>query len=172
MNNEIFEAPWSRQLKWITALSSALLLGIPLVILARIPQAEMAWRSGMVLLPLAILATCAFFAIRGYVIDSNALLICRPGWKTRISLQGLQEVAADPKAMDGSIRVFGNGGLFCFAGLYRNSRLGRYRAFATDQARAVVLKFPGRTLVVTPGDPQKFVAALESNKKTDRETNR
>ncbi len=52
--------------------------------------------------------------------------------------------------MKGSIRTFGNGGLFCFSGRFRNRKLGSYRAFATDPKLAVVLRFPDKIVVVTP----------------------
>ncbi|SDZ87359.1 PH domain-containing protein [Microbulbifer marinus] len=156
-----YQAPWSRQLKWITALTSVILLGIPLLLLDKAPQAESRLYTVAILLPPAIFVLSALFAIRGYRIERTALLILRFGWHTRIPLQGLTSAEADPEAMHGSIRLFGNGGLFGFTGLYRNSKLGRYRAFATDSSRAVVLHFPERTLVVTPDRPAQFAAALQ-----------
>lgn len=158
--NYEFKAPWSRQLKWVTGLSSAVLLGIPLLVLARAPQAESAWASGMVWFPLALLALSALFAIRGYRLQGDKLLILRPGWTTRIPLAELQSAEVDAEAMAGSIRVFGNGGLFGFIGLFRSGKLANYRAFATDPALAVVLRFPARTLVITPDRPQKLVSLL------------
>jgi hypothetical protein len=59
--------------------------------------------------------------------------------------------------MRGSLRLLGNGGLFSFSGEFWNRRLGRYRALATDPSRAVVLRYPGRTIVITPHDPQQFI---------------
>jgi hypothetical protein len=66
--------------------------------------------------------------------------------------------------MDRSIRISGNGGLFVFCGLFRNSKLGVYRAFCTDASHAVVLRFPDRTIVVTPAQPEKFVNAIKELK--------
>ncbi|MFN7139357.1 MAG: PH domain-containing protein, partial [Limisphaerales bacterium] len=87
-------------------------------------------------------------------------LIHRLGWVTKFNLGELQSFAADPTAMDGSIRLFGNGGLFAFTGLFRNKKLGNYRAFATDPKRAVVLRLKERVIVVTPDDPFRFVEVL------------
>ena len=42
-------------------------------------------------------------------------------------------------------------------GFFRNRTLGRYRAYATDPGRAVVLVLGGRTVVVTPGEPRIFL---------------
>jgi hypothetical protein len=38
--------------------------------------------------------------------------------------------------------------------------LGRYRAYATDASKSVVLKFGDKNIVVTPDDPKAFVEAL------------
>ena len=159
-HNIQFKAPWSRQLKWLTALVTLLLLGLPLILLSKAPQAYSALYAVSIWLPPAILVLGALFAIRGYAIDGQTLWILRPGWKTRIALQDLREAEAKPDAMRSSTRIFGNGGLFGFIGLFRNSTLGRYRAFATDNANCVVLRFPERTIVVTPGRPEQFVAAI------------
>jgi len=156
-----FRAPWSRQLRWLTALTSALLLGLPLVLMPRAPAGHHPLFAVAVWLPPAILALSALFAIRGYAVAGRELWILRPGWKTRFDLAQLQGAEVKPGAMQGSIRLFGNGGLFGFIGLFRNSPLGRYRAFATDAGNCVVLRFAERTLVVTPERPQQFVAALE-----------
>ena len=59
--------------------------------------------------------------------------------------------------MRGSVRVFGNGGLFSITGRFWNRKLGWYRAYATDPSRAVVLRYPKRTVVITPHDPQHFI---------------
>ncbi len=67
-----------------------------------------------------------------------------------------------PTAMAGSLRIAGNGGLFSFTGWFWSRRLGRYRAFVTDPARSVVLKFSDRTVVVSPDVPEEFVAALRA----------
>ena len=63
--------------------------------------------------------------------------------------------------MDGSIRV-GNGGLFVFSGYFWTRALGWFRLYGNDiLGRAVLLDFGDRKVVITPGDPQAFVAAAE-----------
>ncbi|HXZ86218.1 MAG TPA: PH domain-containing protein, partial [Myxococcota bacterium] len=72
------------------------------------------------------------------------------------------EVRADAQAMTGSMRLFGNGGLFSFTGLFQSRTLGRYRAFVTDPARAVVLRTARRVVIVSPAEPQAFVEAARA----------
>ena len=111
------------------------------------------------LLPLVVVA-CALFTVRGYRIEGHALLIDRLLWATRIPLNGLLTVSIEPRAMRGSVRTCGNGGLFSFTGLYWNRNLGHYRAFVTDLNHTVVLRFVTRTVVVSPDRPEEFVREL------------
>jgi hypothetical protein len=156
-----YSAPWGGLLKAMTLFCAVILLGIPATVLIQTGRVPLP-----TLLPPAVLIAAAFFMIRGYELRPGRLAVKRLGWESRIDLAGLQSAEFDPSAMSGSIRTFGNGGLFCFAGWFRNKKLGSYRAFATDSARSVVLKFPKRTLVVTPGDPEAFVNALSKNSET------
>ena len=62
-----------------------------------------------------------------------------------------------------AFRTLGIGGPFAFVGRYWSRRLGGFTAYATDRSRSVVmLRWPGRTVVVTPDDPGTFVAAVEA----------
>ncbi len=53
-----------------------------------------------------------------------------------------------------------NGGLFSVTGWYWKRRMGHFRAYVTHLGRTVVLRFEDRTVVLSPGDPAGFVAAL------------
>jgi hypothetical protein len=109
------------------------------------------------LLPLAIICGGALFTIRGYTVTPDAILVHRLFWTTRLPLAGLQSAQFEPDAMRRSLRMFGNGGLFSFTGFFRNKALGTYRAFVTDPRKIVVLHFPRRTVVISPGSPKEFV---------------
>jgi hypothetical protein len=91
---------------------------------------------------------------------ADALWVQRLVWRTRLPLAGLQSAQLVPDAMQRSLRTFGNGGLFSFTGFYRNRALGAYRAFVTDPHRTVVLRFPDRTVVVSPSEPETFIQDL------------
>jgi len=156
-----FAAPWGRLLKGMSSGVVVLMVGI----------AAMAVIDGsgllILLLPLSLILALPFI-IRGYAISKNMLVIKRLRWETKFSLEDLQSLEVDPKAMKGSIRLCGNGGLFSFTGLYRNKALGNYRAFINDWKNTVVLRFPKRTIVVSPDDPTGFVKAINgSTRKED-----
>jgi len=114
------------------------------------------------LLPLAILAGGLLFVVRGYAFEDGGLVVERLLWQTPIGLGGLERAWHDPKAMCRSIRLFGNGGLFAVTGIFRNARLGNYRAFVTDPKKAVVLRFASRTVVISPADPRALLDHLRT----------
>jgi hypothetical protein len=112
------------------------------------------------LLPLVLLFGTALFTIRGYSIASDCILVHRLLWSTRLPRAGLESAQAEPDAMRGSLRTFGNGGAFSFTGFYYNKRLGSYRAYVTDPQRTVVLRYANRRVVLSPATPEDFVRDL------------
>lgn len=159
-NGAAFDAPWGRIVTVVTLLATTLLLALPVFLGFTLPE-DRAWlRLGAMALPLTILAGTTPFMVRGYTLEGQTLLVHRLFWSTRVELAGFQSAVADPDAMRGSIRLFGNGGLFAISGLFRNKKLGIYRAFVTDPKRCVVLRVADGTLVVSPDRPGDFVQAV------------
>ena len=148
-----YKAPWSTSLIVISTLATVSCLGIAIGV-AWSSRGILLW---IALLPLAIVCGAALFTVRGYTVTSNAILLHRLFWTTRLPLAGLRSAQFEPGAMRWSIRTFGNGGLFSFTGFFRNKALGTYRAFVTDPSRSVVLRFSKRTVVVSPAAPEEFV---------------
>jgi hypothetical protein len=156
-----FRATWSTLLRIISVAAS--LLCVKIAIDERHALASGDFRSldfWSGLLPLALLIGAALCTVRGYSITPDAILIHRLCWKTKISRQGLESVEYQPGILRRSIRTFGNGGFFSFNGWCYNSKLGSYRAYATDIHRTVVLRLSGKTIVLTPDEPERFVSEL------------
>jgi hypothetical protein len=152
-----YRAPWSITLIVISSAATAICIGVAITLLKE-NQESMRWLAA---LPILTVVGAAFFNIRGYVIVPEAVLIRRLFWRTRLPLADLQAVRFIPNVMRGSIRTFGNGGLFSFCGFYRNKFLGRYRAWVTNFGGTVVLRFASRTIVVSPDTPEQFVRELD-----------
>jgi hypothetical protein len=108
----------------------------------------------------AVILPSLFLGVNGYSIRDGKLMIHRLGWATKFDLSKLSGFESNPRALMGSTRLFGNGGLFCCIGYYRNEILGRYRAYVTDTAKCVVLEFGENKIVISPDDPEVFVEAL------------
>ncbi len=157
MNFSTFNAPWGKTLRWMSGFSCVIILAAVIPLSLKIKSENLRWLPA---LPLLILPVAALFAIRSYAIEPNVLAIRRLLWTTRLPLSGLQSAELSPNAMRGSVRLFGNGGMFSITGLYRNRALGNYRAFVTDLTKTVVLRFPKHTFVISPEKPEQFVAEI------------
>lgn len=151
-------APWSTSLKGTSVLATGICVGVGFLLATREGPAGrlaawlMVWLVGGALL----------FTVRGYWIVGDAIRVRRLFWSTRLPLEGLRAVENDPKAMQNSLRTFGNGGFFAFTGRFHNERLGGFRAYVTDPARAVVLRYGDRIVVVSPAVPDEFVRDVEA----------
>jgi polyferredoxin len=158
-----FGAPWSRSLKTGSAVAVVVLVAVTAAGIFLMPTRVPIARLTMIVLPMALLALAFVSMVSGYTLDSTTLTVKRPFWTTVIPLSALVSVAGDAEAFKGSVRLFGNGGFFSFTGLFWNRKLGCYRAFATDPARAVVLKFAKRTIVITPDDTLHFIVRIRTH---------
>lgn len=151
----------------MTVITTAVLLSVALSEWREIAALQIGaiefWLS---ILPLLIVVGAALFTIRGYSVTNDAILIHRLFWDTKLSRQGLLSADLDPDAFRGAMRTFGNGGLFGFMGWYQSSHLGSFRAFATDSARTVVLRYAENAVVVTPDQPDRFVQDLSQDRGT------
>lgn len=106
------------------------------------------------------------FAFRpvGYVVTKEELMIRRPVLNVCIKRADIKSVELISKnEIGGSIRIFGVGGLFGYYGSFTNFSLGRMTWYATRRDRLVLLKTTnGKKIIITPDDPDKFVAELSS----------
>jgi hypothetical protein len=158
---KIYQAPWGNALIVVSSLLVVLCVAnvVAFHFLLREEPKEMVLLAQWTL-PAIVLA-CLPFMIRSYAITEDAILIRRLFWTTRLDRAGLKSAEVIPKAMSKSLRTCGNGGGFSFTGWYWSKPLGFYRAFVTDLNRRVVLRFEKRTVVVSPGESEDFVAELK-----------
>jgi hypothetical protein len=158
-----FSAPWSHSLRVLTTAAVALLLALMLIGLLVGPRQSWVWRMAMVGVPLVVLVGSLLFMVRGYVLTESQIEVQRLGWSTVLPFAGLAAVSGEPQGLRGSLRLFGNGGLFGISGWFWNRRIGRFRAYATDPERAVLLRYrDGRKVLVTPHDVQHFIVRVRN----------
>ena len=146
-----YRARWSGLLKSISLGVTVLLLTLTAVVPFPGP-----------LLLIALLVGTGAFAVYGFTIQDDEILIHRTGWSYRLDVSDLVRARAEPHATLGSIRTFGNGGMYGFTGKFHNHILGSYRAWMTNSDDTVVLEFEDRTVVISPEDPVAFVAELHA----------
>ncbi len=157
-----FNAPWGTLLKVFSFLATLLLVGVFGGMIFSGRASTLVTMILYSLIPLLTLSISLLFTVRGYSISENTFRIRRLMWYTDIDISMLQSVEYDPKAMTGSIRTFGNGGLFSFSGRYKSGKLGSFKAYVTDFNNCVTIKTSGLTLVVSPENPDLFVTILRN----------
>jgi Bacterial PH domain len=165
-----FSAPWSRSVRVATVASVAGLLVMVLAGVFAGPRQLAVLRGALVGVPLAVLLATLPFMVRGYVLTESHIEVRRLGWSSVLPLAGLIAVTGQPEGFSGSVRLFGNGGLFGISGWYWNRRIGRFRAYATDPGRMVLLRYrDGSQVVVTPHDVQHFIVRVKTLAKMSTE---
>ncbi len=91
-------------------------------------------------------------------IEENVLVLGRK----RFPMVGLLSIERDPEVLRRAIRVFGNGGLGSIRGFFWSKRMGKFYAFLTGTDHAVVLRWPGNVVAVSPSDTEFFIYTAKS----------
>jgi hypothetical protein len=162
-----FEMPWDRTLRITTGFFVLLLLGVGLGVPA------VAWRAAggepsvlpaLALPLLAVVVTLPLawaLAPRALAVGGGEVRVERPLRPVVIPLAALRAVGRLPREAEGGLlRTFGSGGAFGYYGRYWSRRLGAVRLHATRLRDFVVLEADDGRHLVTPGDPEAFVAAV------------
>jgi len=162
-----FELPWDRTLRVTTTLYVLLLLGLGLgvgaILLAQAdgdPVARLAGLAPLLVMAGAIPLTWAL-APRALVVGQGLLRIERPLRPVELPLSEVRVVGRLPReALSGLLRTGGSGGAFGYYGRYWSRRLGAIRLYATRRDEYVLVDTATGRFVVTPDDPDAFVAAV------------
>jgi hypothetical protein len=116
-----FKAPWSRSLLVATIVSTLVLIAIAIGgFLAAMPL-RLGWAIAIICIPLVVLLAALRCMVLGYRLTESEIQVRRLGWITTLPLTTLQSIEGRVDAMQGSLRLFGNGGLFSFTGLLLES---------------------------------------------------
>lgn len=150
-----YGAPWSGVQKVISLLVLGLMGAVGAATVPVMPNPGTRWLTAAVLA--SVLVGGLVSIVRGYDVAAGEIRVRRLFGATRLPLAGLKSVEADAGATHGSLRLLGNGGFLSTTGWFWNRRLGRYRMFANDVSRAVVLDYGERRVVVAPDDPIRFI---------------
>jgi Bacterial PH domain len=111
------------------------------------------------------LGICLSYAYspRGYVCEGKSLIAKRLAGDVSISLEGLRELrAATREDFRGCRRLWGNGGLFGYYGLFRTARLGKCTWYVTNRRNVVVVATDSKTVLVSPDDVPGFLETIRT----------
>jgi hypothetical protein len=111
----------------------------------------------------AILIVSYAFSVRGYAIQDRSVIVNRFIGNVRLPLDGIRELrAASADDFRGCVRLWGNGGLFGYYGLFRTSKLGKCSWYLTDRSKAVVIVSQAKTVLCSPDDVTGFITAIQT----------
>lgn len=102
------------------------------------------------------------YSPRGYRTTGAGIIVKRWMGSPHIALDTLREVRrGTAEDLQGSYRIFGNGGVFGYYGLFETPRLGRCTWYVTNRNNAVVVVTNVATAVFSPDDVDGFINAIQ-----------
>lgn len=108
-----------------------------------------------------ILVVAYVYTPRAFGLDDTALVVMRLAGDVTVPLRDVVEVKPVPHPVSGAMRVGGNGGLFGFWGRYQSPTLGGFTMYGTRASGGVAVVTKDQTVVVTPDDPDGFIADVQ-----------
>jgi hypothetical protein len=125
----------------------------------------LASHSSMALAVGALIVLLSFaWSPRGYQVEDRSILVNRLAGKARIPLDDVREVRESASEdFTGCIRLFGNGGVFGYYGLFRTAKLGKSTWYLTNRKRSVVVVTASKTALFSPDDVEGFLSAIRSS---------
>jgi hypothetical protein len=150
MPDRTFSASYDSTTKVISAVTCLVLIAV-------------AWAVHIVfvaaLLPLLVVFAYAY-SPRGYRLSGQAIVIKRLIGNIQVPLAGIREIrAGTPDDFTGCLRLWGNGGIFGYYGIFQTSKLGKCYWYVTNRSKPVIVATETRILVLSPDDVAGFMAA-------------
>lgn len=105
-----------------------------------------------------------YFSISKYRLTDTAIIIVRP-FDTVTYPRNIIERAerVDKSDLYFAIRTFGIGGVFAYTGQFWNRKFGNMTWYVTRMDCAVMLYCRNKKILVSPDEPEAFIAALTAN---------
>jgi hypothetical protein len=112
---------------------------------------------------IAIVGIAFAFSPRRYIISNGTITVERLFGDAHISLEGISLARTVTKDdLRGCIRLWGNGGLFGYYGLFRTRALGVCSWYVTNRKHGIVVKTASKTVLFSPDDLPGFLASVKS----------
>ena len=155
-----FSASYDKSTKILTVV-----LGVLLAAIAFILTMNMAIIGGGVAAVIMLMYGVAYaYSPRDYVSSDRSMVVRRLAGNVRIPLDGIRDARAGTKDdLAGCIRLWGNGGVFGYYGLFQTSKLGRCRWYVTNRRNAVVVVTDQQTTLFSPDDVDGFLVAIRES---------
>jgi hypothetical protein len=152
--SQSYSASYDLTTRIISAVVCAILLGVAIV-----TQSAIVAGLGAVLIILSY-----GYSPRGYSVSGRSIVVKRLIGNVRIPLDGIREIrAATADDLRGCVRLWGNGGLFGYYGLFMTSKLGKSTWYVTSRGKSVVVIAGAKTVVLSPDDVEGFLTTIRAS---------
>lgn len=162
---EVFKNKYNNLVLVITVLSLILLIGFPVyqfydfIVHSKIKTSNLIISVILIFIPIF----SWLFSVGEYVLESDGLSIKRKIFPIKIKYEEIKKVSRlGYQDIKSSIRIFGNGGLFGFYGIFRNESIGNYRAYFSNFSDLVLIETDKKKFVISPENPDIFTDYLKS----------
>jgi len=110
--------------------------------------------GGILLLFVLIFIGSYLYSTYKYSVKGDILIIHRPISNLEIKLSDIAEIRSiDSTDLSGTIRTFGNGGLFGYYGKYYNSKIGNMTWYVTQKKNRILLRTQNEDkIIISPDD--------------------
>lgn len=102
------------------------------------------------------------------VVDGDQLVVQMRRWRETIPLGGARARKLEADEIEHLTRLATTAGITVGTGGFDSHRLGELDLYASDLERAVLVELEERALVVTPDDPDRFVATITARPRSSR----
>jgi len=112
------------------------------------------FHGGLLLFVVAVFVGSYLLSIKSYAVENNQLVIKKIAGERRIEIADIEEIRLIEKGdMFGTIRTFGNGGLFGYYGKFYNRTFGSMTLYTTQRTNRIFIRTKsGSKIVISPDD--------------------
>jgi Bacterial PH domain len=122
--------------------------------------------SGVIMLPIimtVVILMTYLWHVQSYEITSGGIEIKRPIGSKLIGFSSITHVNSVKNDDIGFVfRLFGNGGIFGFTGLFKSRFYGDLTFYGTQQRNYVIIETDFKKYVLTPDEPFDFIKSVEN----------
>ena len=113
---------------------------------------------------LLVIAVSYAYSPRGYLVSARTITVRRLVGNAVLALEAVRDVRPATKDdFRGCLRLWGNGGLFGYYGLFRTSKLGKCTWYVTNRRKAVIVVTEAKTVLFSPDDVNGFLTAIRAS---------
>lgn len=164
-----YDAPMDGLTKGVTVFVIGLLAGIFSIMLLTIPIDETGtyWLFFFVGVLYFFIPFIAYiYTPTGFSLFEDRIEVKRPIGSVMIQLSTISKVyySSDGHELRKAMRLWGNGGLWGFTGLYKHKEIGKYKAYSRTSKEIVIIisKEKGNSKIIGPENPWNFTEQLTS----------